>query len=311
MASNGAGRPAGRNASGEAATAAQTRPGGGFIHRTIRALSLDPDLYREVSSSGGGTGHAALVVLLAAAGAGLGESGRVLLEMLKYPAIDRRTGLLWAAFVDESLPIGALNAVAHLAAWPCWAAALWFIGRRLASDGWTPRFGPVARGLAFAQAPGVLLILTPLFVRALVPIIGVASDWGTDFDRWDLLAHQLPASLDIGLRAVISGWILIGTFLAMRESLGLSNGLALAALLSAGVAIAIFMGACAAAVALVVPSPPWTFDHALPSGTFLGIGGTGPLVTPSIQEALPITLGFDFNLGLIEGFMRIFARAFP
>lgn len=248
------------------------------------------------------------MVMLAAVGAGLGESGRTLLFMLGAGRIESRTGLLWHTFVDETLPIAALHAAVHLAAWPVWAAALWIIGRRLVSaDSQTPRLGSVARGLAFAQAPGLLLILTPVLVRAFVPIIGLATDPATDIARWGFVAGQLPPSLDSGFRTFIAGWVLIGTYLAVRESLGLSNGRTLGAMLAAGVAVAVLLGVLATAISLAVPSPPWTFNPALSSDSFLGIGGSGPLATFSIEQALPIALSFDFNLGLIDGFMRVFA----
>lgn len=287
---------------------AQTRTDGGLIRRTIRALSLDSDLYREVSAPGASTLQAALVVMLAAVGVGLGESSRTLLFMLRAVRIESRTELLWYTFVDETLPIAALNAVVHLATWPVWAAAMWIIGGRLVSAGGrTPRFGSVARGLAFAQAPGLFLILTPVLARALVPIIGLATDSATDPARWDFVAFQLPPSLDFGFRTLITGWVLIGTYLALRESLGLSNAQTLGAMLAAGVAVAVLLGVLATAFALAVPSPPWTFDLALSGDRFLGIGGSGPLANFWTEDALPITLSFGFNLGLIDGFMRIFA----
>ena len=218
------GRRAGRDAGHRAEPIAQTRSDGGLIHRTIRALSLDSDLYREVSAPGASTLQAALVVMLAAVGVGLGESGRTLLFMLGAFRIESRTGLLWYTFVDETLPIAALNAVVHLATWPMWAAAVWIIGGRLVSAGGRPpRFGSVARGLAFAQAPGLFLILTPVLVRALVPIIGLATDSATDTARWGFVAFQLPPTLDFGFRTLISGWVLIGTYLAPARIAGLGQ----------------------------------------------------------------------------------------
>ncbi len=287
----------------------QTRSGGGFVRRTIRALRLDSDLYREVSAPNASTRQAVVIVVLAAAGAGLGESGRTLLSVLRVVPFERRTELLlWHTFIDETLPIAALHAAVHLAAWPVWAAALWIIGGRLVSgDRQTPRYGSVARGLAFAQAPGLFLILTPVLVRAFVPIIGLATDPATDVARWGFVAWQLPPSLDSGFRTLIAGWVLIGTYLAVRESLGLSNGRTLGAILAAGVAVAVFLGVLATAISLAVPSPPWTLNPALSSDSLLGIGGSGPLATFSIEHALPIALSFDFNLGLIDGFMRVFA----
>ena len=302
-------RPAGRSAGHRAMPIAHERLGGGLIRRTIRALSLDSDLYREVSAPGASTLQAVLIVMLAAVGVGLGEGSRTLLFMLGAWQIESRTGLLWYTFVDKTLPIAALHAAVHLAAWPVWAAALWIIGGRLvAAGGRTPRFGSVARGLAFAQAPGLLLILTPVLVRALVPIIGFATDPETDPGRWGFVAFQLPRTLDFGFRTLISGWVLIGTFLSLRESLGLSNGRTLGAMLAAGIAVAVLLGILAKAIAFAVPSPPWTFNLALSGDSFLGIGGSGPLAIFWIENALPISLGFDFNLGLIDGFMRVFAR---
>ena len=142
--------------------------GSGLINRMLRALRLDATLYREVAGPDGDTRQAALVVLLAATGGG--------------------AEVFWLGAGSVGLV-----AIAHVAAWPVWAAGLWFVGSRLrAPDGEASGFRQVARAIAFAQAPGVFLALSPFLLWTLEPL------WGT-------------------VRSLVFVWVLVGTFLAFAS----------------------------------------------------------------------------------------------
>ena len=109
-------------------------------------------------------------------------------------------------------------AISHVAAWLVWALGIWLVGARLkAPKGDASGFWQVARAIAFAQAPGVL------FAASLVLFWISAPLWST-------------------VRTLISLWVLVGTFLAVRETLGLSNGRTLGALFGVGAATAVLLG---------------------------------------------------------------------
>ncbi|MCY3956808.1 MAG: hypothetical protein OXG65_00760 [Chloroflexi bacterium] len=159
-----------------------------------------------------------------------------------------------------------LIAISHMAAWPVWAAGLWLVGARLgAPNGEASGFRQVARAIAFAQAPGVL------FAASLVIFWISAPLWGT-------------------VRTLISVWVLVGTFLAVRETLGLSNGRTLGALFGVGAATAILLGPP------IVLVNVWTLwpEHTL-----------GRIVATFAYGV------FDFNLGLglIDKVMSLVLRA--
>ena len=288
-----------------------SQAGSGFITRTVRALHLDPAVYREAASPGGGSWQAFFVVLLAALGTGLGESSRVLLSKFGTPLLWQRFGILWDVFAYEAIPIAVLVTIAHVAAWPVWAVVIWTIGRRLTSPGDNaPGLIPVARALAFAQAPGVLLIVLPIFVQLLVPIVDSVTDPDGDAHRWLVLGQSAPRSLDFGIRTLISAWVLLGTFLAIREVFGFGHGRAFGAICATGLVTAVLFGAFAIAMMqIAVTEPSWGFGlGSVHIGTFeLGV----PLVLISIEQAVPVILGFDFNLGLIDAFMRVFVYTWP
>ena len=211
--------------------------GDGFVSRMVRALRLDSTLYREVAAPDGDTRQAALVVLLTAAGGG--------------------AEVFWLGAGSVGLV-----AIAHVVAWPVWAAGLWLVGVRF----WTPvggasGFRQVARAIAFAQTPGVFFVLSPFLLWILGPL------WGT-------------------VRSLVFVWVLVGTFLAVRESLGLSNGRTLGALIAVGAAIAVLLGPAIIFVAV------WALFPQL---------GMGPMVA-LVSYGL-----FDFNLGLglIDAVMRL------
>ena len=162
-----------------------------------------------------------------------------------------------AAAGTEGLWVGAgsagLIAITHMVAWPVWAAGLWLVGVRLrAPAGETPGFQQVARAIAFAQAPGVFFALSPILLWSSGPLAGT-------------------------VRSLVFVWVLVGTLLAVRESLGLSNGRTLGALVAVGAVIAALLG---------------------PVITFLTLWVLLPHVTMGSIVALIWYGVFDFNLGL-------------
>lgn len=159
-----------------------------------------------------------------------------------------------------------LIAITHMAAWPVWAAGLWLVGARLGSpNGEASGFRQVARAIAFAQAPGVL------FAASLVLFWISAPLWGT-------------------VRTLISVWVVIGTFLAVRETLGLSNGQTLGTLFGVGAAIAVLLGPPIVLVTVWALLPELSL---------------GPMVATFSYGV------FDFNLGLglIDKVMSLVLRA--
>ena len=201
----------------------------GLADRAIRALRLDPTLYREVAEPGGGTRQAVVMVVIAAAISGLSWGTSVLEGLVESDMVGRDLG---AALVQSAVPAAWSSAIAQVVAWPVWAAGLWIIGTRWAPpDRPTPCFGQVARPLAFAQAPAVFLVLYVL----LVAVVGVAR--GPEGIRSGVLWVTT-----FWLVVLLGAWVLAGTFLAVREALGLSNARTLVALVAVGLAIGALVG---------------------------------------------------------------------
>lgn len=99
---------------------------------------------------------------------------------------------------------GALAAaVAALVAWLAWSGITYVIGDKI--FGGTATWGELLRTLGFAQAPGVLYLL------AIVPILG-----------W-------PVPL------LVSLWIVIAGFIALRQALDIGNGRTFFTMLVGGV----------------------------------------------------------------------------
>ena len=188
--------------------------------------------------------------------AGPGGSTRQATLVVLLTAVAAGTEGLWV-----SASGAGLIAATHMLAWPVWAAGLWLISVRLRTpSGDTRGFQQVARAIAFAQTPGVFFALGPILYFTLESLAGT-------------------------VRSLVFVWVLVGTFLAVRESLGLSNGRALGALVAVGAAIAALLGP-----AIVFASVWALFPQ-------LGMGPMAALVSYGV---------FDFNLGL--GLIRAVAR---
>lgn len=119
-----------------------------LVIRLRDAALLTPSFYREVSSVGGSTALAFLVVPVSALG--FGVATLLGLVLAGSPATGLLVGLI-------------LEPLVSVAAWFGGTAVAWAVGSRMATpDVRTSGFWPVVRALAFAQTPnlfGVLLVL--------------------------------------------------------------------------------------------------------------------------------------------------------
>ncbi|MDE2904125.1 MAG: hypothetical protein OXP73_13995 [Chloroflexota bacterium] len=144
------------------------------------AALLAPAPYREAATTGGGNRAAITVVLTAALGFGIATC----------------LGSLLAGSPITGLLVGIiLEPLVTLIAWIGGSALAWAIGARLATGGNRPRgFWPVARALAFAQAPNLLGVLV-----------------------------ALPTPYRGGVWFIARMCLLLATSTALREALGLSG----------------------------------------------------------------------------------------
>ena len=275
----------------------------GFISRLLRALRLDPTLYREVAAPGASTEQAALVFVLAAIGFSFAQSASFLTSWLNAGEGALWLGLTathanaWIAMDFENYRV-VVRVLALAVAWPVWAAGLWLVSKRmLATAGSAPEFGQVARVLAFAQAPGVLgtAILVPTTVGAahvLSQSSSVAPGGPAPLAFLDLLADIVWPLLMV--------WVFLGTLVALREGLRLSSGQALGALtivatgLAALLGVVVIVGSVAAAAVGVVPRAFGT-DLPVPVGL-----DHGEAIAAQVAPWIPYLTAFefDFNLGL-------------
>lgn len=280
--------------------------GDGLIGRMLRALRLDPTLYREVAAPGASTEQAALVVIIAAVGFSFAQSAGFLTSWLNAEAGARWLGMTatqanaWIAMDFEKYRV-VVRVLALAVAWPVWTAGLWLVSKRmLATAGSAPGFGQVARLLAFAQTPGVFgaAILVPTTIGAayvLSQSSSVAPGGPAPLAFLDLLADVVWPLLMV--------WVFLGTLVALREGLGLSSGQALGALVivAAGLAVllglVVTVGSVAAAAVGVVPR---AFGADLPVP--LGLGH-GEAIAAQVAPWIPYLTAFefDFNLGLHFG----------
>ena len=144
------------------------------------ATLLAPSPYREAATAGGGNRVAFIVVLTAALGFGIAT---FLGSLLAGSPI---TGFLVGIILEP---------LVTLIAWIGGSTLAWAIGARMATGGDRTRgFWPVARALAFAQAPNLLGVLV-----------------------------ALPAPYRGGVWLIARMWLLLSTSTALREALGLSG----------------------------------------------------------------------------------------
>ena len=129
----------------------------------------------------------------------------------------------------------------------------------------------MARVLGFAQAPGVFLFAIPIMTGAFW--LGRVDPDGVGEAPLGLVASSVWSLVGV--------WVLLGTFMATREVLGLGNGRTLGTLAAAGggVAIAVVL------LRLAVTTVPafWSENHAIRLGA---------------PSGFDVASGVDFNLGL-------------
>ena len=124
---------------------------GQMLERMMGAAMLNPDTFEDVEHDRGATIQAALVVILvslsgAVGGALSGDAGLV-------------TGII----------LGIISGVVW---WALWAAGCWIVGTTILNTPDTSAdWGELARGIGFAQTPGLLSVLT--FIPYAGWVIGV------------------------------------------------------------------------------------------------------------------------------------------
>jgi hypothetical protein len=138
-----------------------------FVQRMIAAAMLDTSLYNEVEPDTSATGQAAGVVAIVAVALAIGSIGS--------PG-----GNVIAAVISA------------VVGWLIWAGVTYIIGGKFL--GGTATWGELLRTLGFAQSPGVLYVISGIF------LIGP-------------LVH-----------AVVAVWILLAGIVAIREALDFSTG---------------------------------------------------------------------------------------
>lgn len=185
-------------------------PAGGYtgaprslIARMMGAAMLDVSVYEEVEADQNATGQAAIVVAIVAICAAIGSVG------------SGGKGIIAAV-------------VMALVSWLILSVLTYFIGTKL--FGGTADIGEMLRTLAFAQAPGVLLIL------GFIPVIGwlvgivvwfwkivttvVAIRQALDFDIGKAIATAVIAWIIVFAVVATIGMMIFGTALAIGAATG-------------------------------------------------------------------------------------------
>jgi len=285
--------------------------GDGLIGRLVRALRLDPTLYREVAAPGASTEQAALVLMLGAIGFGFAHSADRIAGWLNFGwlEITRVDTNAWIVGQFENGRI-VTHALGLLAAWPVWAVCLYLIGKHMRHpDRPAPGFGQVARAIAFAQVPGLagIVLLIPATIASvfLVPDVSLPHLPGAASELIDPLSLPwLGLLVNVGA-GVLLVWVFIGTFLALREAVGLSQGQALSAIALAAVSITVLVIVALTLISIVAAAAgviPTAFGPDSPGFvrteiSSLGLDRTDIAALVLGEAPSRVALAFDFNLG--------------
>lgn len=251
--------------------------GVGLVARIVRALRLDPTLYREVTSPGAGNRQAVAMILITAA-----IWGFQTIFLKRAPVLQPSTGGAGDLEFGLLLTLFAVPAIAQIASWLIWA-----VGLRLIAARWVPRdrevpfYGQIARALAFAQAPVLLAAVIA------VPATMIVSTSYTLPILPEGIREDLPVLAVSGLGGLVTAWVIVGTFVAVREALGLSNGRTLMALLVVNLVGAALLGI----VVLVLSSAAGRETVGLME-FWLGFRYDQP-------TALDVAYRLDFNFGFL------------
>lgn len=173
----------------------------GVVQRAIGAAMLNVDVYEEVEADVNATGQAATVVLVVALASALAS-------------YDRGTGGIIGSVIGAFLN------------WGVFAAMTMFIGTRV--FGGTADWGELLRTLGFAQAPGVLAILTiiPILGRVVALVVGIwtlvaaviAIRQALDFDTTRAIFTAIASVVAIIVTGIVIG-ILTGVSIGLFSSL--------------------------------------------------------------------------------------------
>ena len=178
-----------------------------LVNRMIRASRLDRELYAEVAADITATRQAAAVVVITALASFVSDQiAPVDLSVLGVPADDSGASL---PFITGLV----FSPIAAILAWLAWSGVTWFVGTRvIPAYGPGADFLPVARATGFAQAPSIIGVAT------FIPTLGFFVLLGT----WI--------------------WLLATAFVAIRTSMHLSAGQAIATMAISIVGIAVIGG---------------------------------------------------------------------
>jgi len=283
--------------------------GDGFVSRVIRALRLDPTLYREVAAPGASTEQAALVVVLAAAGYAYAAAAGSLASWLNFGQHGFTTiqSNAWIVAHFENAAV-VVRTLAVLAAWPVWAAGMWLVARRRKGrDRDLPGLGQVARAIAYAQCPGIpgALLLVPVTVATAFAFPAVPAN--PDVLRAPLAIPWLGTLVYAGWGLVLI-WVFLGTMLAVRESLGLSFGQAFGALVAVATGHAVLV-ALVLTIASVIAAAAGAIPDAFEPASTLTVYTD---VTERVIVSVPhwAAFGFDVYFGqfLSDALLHLLAR---
>ncbi len=192
-----------------------------LLSRMIRASRFERGLYAEVAADATATRQAVQVVVIVAL---VTTFSGLIGDLLDLP------DLSWFGFNDEAAePVGGTGIVtglvftgivtglvftpiAAIVGWLAWSGAAWLVGTRLIAPSMQDvEFLSVARAIGFADAPGVVGVV------AFIPVLGFFV--------------QLAVLL----------WVLATSFFAIRESMRLSDGQAVATMVVSVIALVILI----------------------------------------------------------------------
>ena len=143
---------------------------GQMVERMLGASLLNSDTYEDVEHDRGATIQAALVVILVSISGAIGG----------------------ALSGDTSIVSGIiLGVVSGFVWWALWAAGCWIVGTTILNTPNTSAdWGELARGIGFAQTPGLLSVLT------LIPYVGWVIGAVIFVWRFVAMLMAVRASLD-------------------------------------------------------------------------------------------------------------------
>jgi len=171
-----------------------------LVERMIRAARLDPNLYEEVVRDWHANGQAFLVVLIVFACTLIGMAPAVLRALLSIEG--------WTALIQMT--------VMSIGNWLFWVFIAQIIGLRW---GGRAEFEQLMRPIGFAQAPGVLRVLT--LVPSLVLPVGLIVFLWTAFAR--ILAVREAMQFPLG-KAVAMVLVTTLVILVIDAAIGYVSG---------------------------------------------------------------------------------------